>query len=315
MNLHGDDMLKYYKSQNILTLLQRTEKNVRWDGRKVELLCDVLTGQTVNWSEESDWVNCIYNAKRSDGKKGGTKSFETVSSPSNTPQKKEFKRERLHEKSEFDFIDHLSNVKLNTFSSTPNSSHSRVRQQSSTSSPTDYEEVKSEVFNVQLGGNAGVVLGAFWKSLESAFVDDMERSMFHRRILVSEQEYFVATMKKHASEALNMSSTEKIELVNCLQSDLFNVPDDALRIPSVTKQLLLTVSDVRYVLMQLVNTKIENCGRLVKNENIRNWLDVQMSLMLIVYKCMLQTEVGAYVNIELRYDHMLLNTNLIRLTV
>lgn len=282
-------MLKYYRSQNILTLLQlREDKNIHWDNRKAELLCDVLTGQTVNWSEETDWIDCIYNTQQNDDKTI-TESFESGSSLSNT-QEKEFKRERLHGKSEFEFIDHLSSIRSNMFSDS--------LKNTSTAGLTKFEEIKSKIFNMELVGNVGVVLGTFWKSLESTYVGNMEHSMFHRRILISEQESFVTRIKKYVTEVLDKSSTEKIELVNCLQSDLFNVPYDALQISDVTKQLSLTVSDVRNVLMQLINTKVEKCRQFIKNENIRTWLDTQMHSMIIIYKCMLQTEV--------RYHHILL---------
>jgi len=275
-------MLKYYRSQNILTLLQlRVDENILWDNRKAELLCDVLTGQIVNWFEETDWVNCIYNTQQNDGKTI-SESFESGSNLPNT-QEKEFKRERLHGKSEFDFIDHLSNNRSNMFSDS--------LKNLSTARPTKFEEINSNIFNMQLDSNDGVVLGSFWKSLERTYVDNMEHSMFHRRILISEQESFVISIRKYVTEVLDKSSMEKIELVNCLQSDLFNVPYDALQISDVTKQLSLTVSDVRNVLMQLINTKVEKCRQFIKNENIKTWLDTQMSSMIIIYKCMLQTEV------------------------
>jgi len=274
-------MLKFYESQNILTLLHSSKKNSNLHMNEIKLLCNVLTGEIVDWSEKLEGKH-IFNSEYPDNSSTLTNSFESGASSSKSV-KVVFKRERLHGKSEFDFMEHLSSTNSKTFSDTqPNTMEAK---------PTKVEEVKSKVFNTQLIGNAGTVLGKFWKSMENIFIENMENCFFNRRILILEQEPYATSINMYLNDILYKQNIDKIELINRLQSDLFNVPDDALKNPDVTQQLLLTVSDVKVLLIQLIITKIENCRRFIENESIENWLDKQITSMILVYRCILQTEV------------------------
>lgn len=276
--------MKYYRSQSMFTLLQTTEKNISLDAHKVELLCKVLTGQTVKWSEELNWIKCIHDMHQEEDKtiddSFGSDSFQPK------VQENEFKRERLHGKSEFDFIDHMSSMKSNLFSN----AYLNVN----TTKTSKIFEVQSILFNVQLTGNIGIVLGNYWKSLENEFVENMKNCFFHRRILISEGESYVGVLYTHLNEILNRPNIKKIELVKLLQSDLFKIPDVAFTNPDVIRQSLLAVSSAKSVLINLTNKKIETCRQLIENEKNENWLDKQMTSLIMTYKVILQIEVCSY---------------------
>lgn len=273
--------MKYYRLHNIFTLLQTTDRNIYLDVHKVELLCKVLTGQIVNWSEESNWIKCIYGIHQEEEKT----IDDSLGSDSFQPKvpENEFKRERQHGKSEFDFIDHMSSIKSSMFSNT--------YLNANMTKASKIFEVQSILFNVQLSGNIGVVLGNFWKSLENDFVENMNNCFFHRRILLSEEENYMGVLYSCLNEILNRPNQKKIELVKLLQSDLFKIPDVALSKPEITRQSLLAVSGMRSVLINLTNKKIETCRQLIENEENTNWLDKQMTSLIMTYKVILQIEV------------------------
>lgn len=275
LNDAWDSMHRYYNSQNILTLLQILDKNVHLDNRKIELFCNVLTGKTVNWSQEINWIKCIHDMNEEE-----STTVNDVSSESEIFESRTYQRERLHGKSEIDFVDRSP------------SSMSFTRQEDKKHTNSKIFKAQSKSFIMELrSGNNGVILANFWKLLEKEFIESMERCFFFRRILISEQEPFIATIKKSLNEILNRPNENRIKLIKHLQSDLCHIPYSALEIPDVIKQLHVSVSDAKLILTQMTNKKIETCRQLIKNENIETWLEKQMTSMLIVYKFMLQTEV------------------------
>lgn len=308
-------------------MLLNSDKNIYLDSQKIELYCSILTGKNVNWSIEiNKWVNRIDNELM----------INEIMMEVNVPakalikkHKKTFKRERLHLKTEIDFIDHISATKslfssaLSAKQSANVTSHDPLSMPDSESSdsvqtkhdpidyiPTDHEptkyelsepepaepeyepEIKSTMFNKQLSANAvGIALGNFWKLLETQFVDNIENCFMYRRILLYEQEFYIILINKHFNDILNRQNIMKIELVKRLQSDLCNIPENALIIPNITKQLLVAVSDTRIILKQITYQKIEKCRQFIGNETIDNWLDKQITSMFMIYKFILQTEV------------------------
>lgn len=269
-----DEMHKYYRAHNILTLLQNTNDNIH-SHNDIELFCNILTGRTLNWSEETYWINRVNDIR--------PRKSERLNDFSEAMMQRTFKRQRLKGKSEFDFIDHISTVKKSTFSNAAvNSSEMK----------TAAFEGKSNIFNTPLVGNIGRVLGNVWKSLENEFIDNMEKSFFHRRILLSEQEPYVASINKYLNEILIGPNLKKIEFVKNLQSNFFNISNSTQLFSNITKQLLSEVSKTRIILIQLTNQKIEKCRQFIEMENSENWLDKQITSFLMVYTRMLQTEVS-----------------------
>jgi len=278
-----NDLYDYYKSHNRLILLQCKNKNIDLDNYKIELICDVLAGQNVNWSEERYWVNCIHDISEDQ------KNYEASKNPSKSSsvqplkiQKSVFKRKRLHGKSEFEYLDYISSSKVNMMSNEITNSKADI---------TKPEEVKSKLFNVQISEDIGAVLVKYWISMENNFVQNMGWCFFHRRILLSNQIPYMSSINNYINEILKQRNIEKIELVKELQSDLLKIPYGALMIPDVIRQLLSTVADTGVILTQLTNQKIEDCKQFIRNENIDRRLDNTMNLMILVYKHMVQTEV------------------------
>lgn len=277
------DLNEYYKSHKIFTFLQSKNKDIDLDEYKIELICNALTGQHVNWSEESNWVNCIYDSHNDQEHYEGPKTsskFDLVQ-PIKV-QKSVFKRKRLHGKSEFEYLDYISSSKVNMISNELVDSVTVI---------TKPEEVKSKLFNVQINADIGAVLAQFWTSMENNFVQNMEWCFFHRRILISNQIPYMSSINNYVNEILKQPNIEKIELVKLLQSDLLKIPNDALMSPDLTTQLLSTVEDTRVILTELTNHKIKDCKQFIKNVNIDRSLDNTMNSMILVYKHMLQTEV------------------------
>lgn len=278
-------MFKYYRSQNVLTLLQCSDEDLRLDDRKIGLFCDILTGdRVVKWSEETGWVNCVYDWYQDDEGETTTSadSVESGSASSET-RKNVFRKERLHRKLEFDFIDYISNIKSNTFLDSA--------QSWDVAKPTKIEEVKSIMFNVQLGPSAGAVLGAFWKTLENSFVDNMESSFLHRRTLIAQQNAFVVSTDDRLDRMLNAPNADGLALINRFQHDLFLAFTDACTPPGSAGPILSALADATVALERLTNRKIAECRRFVESESIKRFLDRQLSSMITIYKSILQTEV------------------------
>jgi len=277
------DLYEYYKSHKILTFLQSKNKTIDLDEYKIELICNALTGQYVNWSEESNWVNCIYDMHNDQEQNvAPTNSSKDNSVQPIKVQKSVFLRKRLHGKSEFEYLDYISSSKVNMISNELVDSVTVI---------TKPEEVKSKLFNVQINAEIGAVLAQFWISMENNFVQNMEWCFFHRRILISNQLPYMASINNYINEILKQQNIEKIELVKALQSDLLKIPNDALMSPDLITQLLSTVGDTRVILTELTNHKIRDCKQFIRNENIDRSLDNTMNSMILVYKHMLQTEV------------------------
>lgn len=255
--------------------------DIHTDDRKVELLCDVLTGKIVDWSKEIDWVDCVCGVHHRDESIRPVDSFRFGSVAPKWQASSGFKRHRrLHENLESDTVDSESIVESY-----------QVSDSSSTGSPEIVERAWLTLCDMRLSDDAGAVLRAFWTSLESRFVERMEDNLFGRRKLVFEQESFVAKVDEHVDDMLNVTNPGKIELVNCLQFDLSRVPGDALRIPGVVERLWSAVYDARNALRRLTYAKIEKCRRFLEHEAVKNWLDRQVSSMMTVYDHILQTEV------------------------
>jgi len=236
-------------------------------------------GQTVNWSQEIDWVKCIHDMNEEEdtianGASAGSELAET----------KSFQRERIHGKSELDQIDHVSTPTILTRPSQTRQNDSIV-----------FKDQSRYLTMPLLNDNDGTTLANFWKSFEKEFIENMERCFFFRRILLSEQEPFIASINKPINEMLNRPNKNKIEIIKHLQSDLYRIPYSALEIPDVLKQLHVSVSDAKHILTQLSNKKIETCRLFMRNESVENWLDKQITSMFIVYRFMLQTEVRSNV--------------------
>lgn len=316
-------MFNYYRSQNLFTaLLLSSDKNIYLDNQKVELFCSILTGKSVDLTiEMNKWVNRVDNEMMIEIK------VPTKYKPKK--HKKNLKRERLHFKTELEFSNHISTTrsaaKPSFYSSSnvtskptaivvPDYLSSESDSESSDTEPPQYEtivnvpahettehgpgepkyepQIKQTIFDKQIIGNVdGIALGKFWESLEKLFVDNIENYFFYRRILIYEQEFYILSLNTHFNEILYKQNITKIELVKRLQFDLFNIPENALTIPNVTKQLLLAVSDTKFILKQITNQKIEKCRHFIGNENIDSWLDKQITSVFMVYKYILQTEV------------------------
>lgn len=276
------DLHEYYKSHNTLTLLQTKNKNVDLDNYKIELICDVLNGQNVNWSNESNWVNCIYDIHKDQDNYEEPKNSSKLSLQPIKVTKSTFKRKRLHGKSEFEYLDYISSSKVNMITNELLDAKGDI---------TRPEEVKSKLFNVQISADIGVVLVQFWISMEKNFIQNMKWCFFNRRILISNQMPYMSSINNYINEILRQQNIEKIELVKALQSDLLKIPNDALMMPDLIRQLMSTVADTRVILTQLTNQKIKDCKQFIRNENIDKRLDNTMNSMILVYKHMLQTEV------------------------
>jgi len=279
------DLNEYYKSHNTLTLLQIKNKNVDLDNYKIELICDVLNGQNVNWSNESNWVSCIYDMHKDHKDQENDEETKNSSKLSLQPikvTKSVFKRKRLHGKSEFEYLDYISSSKVNMITNELLDTKGDI---------TKPEEVKSKLFNVQISADIGAVLVQFWMSMEKNFIQNMGWCFFNRRILISNQMPYMSSINNYINEILKQQSIEKIELVKELQSDLLKIPNDALMMPDLIRQLISTVADTRVILTQLTNQKIKDCKQFIRNENIDKRLDNTMNSMILVYKHMLQTEV------------------------
>lgn len=272
----SDDTYKYYTSHNVLTLLQVVEENQHFNSQEIELFCDVLIGENINWFD-IDWVTCIQNAKSEIIDLLDSNTFDTIT------QNTTAKRGRLKGKSEFDFIDQLTPIKSDFFINTQLGSNPDVT--------AIITEVESIMFNVQLSGNIGVIFGNIWKSLENEFVNNMEKCFFHRRILFSELEPYVLTISEYINKILNKKDINKLKLVKQLQFDLYNIPGDVLAIPDITRQSLLAVSNIKVILTQTANTKYNRCKQYIQIINTDNWIEKQCQMMLLVYKGILQTEV------------------------
>ncbi|XP_015363135.1 PREDICTED: uncharacterized protein LOC107161292 [Diuraphis noxia] len=282
-----NDLHEYYKSHKILTLLKIKNKEIDLDNNKIELICDILNGQNVNWSNESYWVNCIYDMQIDKDNYETAKNSSKLSLQPINVTKSMFRRKRLHGKSEFEYLDYISSSKVNMISNELVDSKGDI---------TKPEEVKSKLFNVQITADIGAVLVQFWISIEKNFYQNMGWCFFNRRILISNQMPYMSSMNNYINEILNQQNIEKIELVKELQSDLLKIPSDALMMPDLTRQLISTVMDTRVILTQLTNQKIKDCKQFIKNENIDKMLDSTMNSMILVYKHMLQTEVDRTVN-------------------
>lgn len=276
------DLHEYYKSHNALTLLQTKNKNVDLDNYKIELICDVLNGQNVNWSNESNWVDCIYDMHKDQENYEEAKNSSKLNVQPIKVTKSVFKRKRLHGKSEFEYLDYISSSKVNMIT------NELIDTKGDISRP---EEVKSKLFNVQISADVGTVLVQFWISMEKNFIQNMGWCFFNRRILISNQMPYMSSINNYINEILKQQNIEKIELVKELQSDLLKIPNDALMMPTLIKQLISTVADTRVILTQLTNQKIKDCKQFIRNENIDKSLDNTMNSMILVYKHMLQTEV------------------------
>lgn len=262
-------------------MLQSTDINIHLDNNKIELFYNVLTGQTVNWSAESNWIKCIHDMNK-EKLKIENDSFRFDALQSKT-QKSGLTRKRLLGKSEFDFIDHITDFNSKIFLTALLDSYKGESYK--------INEVKLNIFDIHLYGNAGETLGHFWKLQEENFVKNMENCFFYKRILIYERDHYINVINNYIHKIFNTNSLNKIKLVNHLQSDLFNIPYDALMNAQVIRQSLLTVSDVKTILIKLTNEKIEKCRQLIGQEYITNWIDKQMISLIIIYKQILQTEV------------------------
>lgn len=273
-------MFKYYRSQNILTLLKSINKNIFFDKLNTELICNVLTGKILNWSEITNWLNCTYDTHH--------KMYTSLISDSCKWETREstYEREKFHKKSEFDSIDNISTSNDNVF---PN-----VLSNLSLSEQTLTAETTSKLFNVQIDKNVGTILATFWMSLENGFVENMERCFFYKRILMYEQAPFIVTVDNYLNEMLYKPNLKKIDLVRRLQYDLINIPKDTLTISDANRYLFSILSDAKLILTQIINQKIEKCLHFIGGKTITNWLEKQINSIFNVYKCMLQVEVSIY---------------------
>lgn len=262
-------------------MLKSKDVNVQWDNNKIELFYNVLIGKSVNWSDETNWINCIYDKYKPKLKtKNNSNGSDALQSKT---QKGGLHRKRLPGKSEFDFIDHITDFNSNIFLNALLDSYKGESYK--------VNEVKLNIFDIHLHGNVGEMLGHFWNLHEENFIKNMENCFFYKRILAYERDHYINVINNYINKTFNRNSLNKLKLVNHLQSDLFNIPYDALMNAQVIKQSLLTVLDVKTILIQLTNEKIEKCRQLIGQEYISNWLDKQMTSLIIIYKQILQTEV------------------------
>lgn len=283
-------MNKYYRSHGVLTLLHIINDDTVKDNDKVELFCNILTGQSVDWTKEISWVYGYYDEAQR--KKVTVVTEEDVDdsgevgSVVSVVKPKVFKRERRHGKSEFDIIEQMSK-------SFQSCTYSGSIEDIARMGPGLIGNFQSIMINVQLSGKnvVGTILGNFWKSIDRMFVENMEDCFFHRRIVFSEQEPFVRSVKAYLDKILNKPNVHKFEVVQNLQSTLFDVPNGSLANGKFTPILLSTLSDVKSLLVQLTNVKIEKCRAFVENEPFVSWFDKQTEAMTMVYWYMVQNKV------------------------
>lgn len=268
-----------------MTLLQILDENTAGDGDKVELFCNVLTGRTVDWSKEIGWVHCVYGKKQrrkvtmvtEDGSGGSGGSAVSVAQP------KVFNRKRLYGKSEFEMIEQLSK---NFFACL-------YSIKISEKGPGNIRNLQSVLASIQLSGKNvyGTMLGKLWKSTEELFVEGMNNSFFYRRIIFSELEPFAYEVNTFLDKILNKPNVQKLEVVEHLQSVLFEILNRPSTNVDVTPDLLLTLSNVKSLLVQMTNEKIDKCRAFVKNEPFQSWFGKQTEAMTMVYQLMLQSKV------------------------
>lgn len=282
-NLFDDnwnDMIKYYRSHGVLTYLQSTDKHLNLDNHKIELLCDILSGQIVDWTEESNWAHCT---QPMDQKHNKTIN-KLLESKSSHPKSQEivFKRKRTHGKSEFDFMDHIYSHKSNSFAN-------KLSVKQIENNLTKSESIKSKMFNMQLNSNIGKVLANFWKSMENIFVQNMEKCFHCRRILFSEQESFLFSINNYLNEILNRSSIKKNDVIKSLQYKMSSIPYEVQVFPDNDGRLFLAAA--KDFMIQLTNEKLEKYRQFIENNSIERWIDKQLASMFLIYKCVIQTEV------------------------
>lgn len=281
---HWDSIDEYYKSQGILTVLKPSEKNMTVNVADIDFFCDIVTNQTVVWNKSSRWINITESTileDNSDVKSQlSSSSIQKESKHDNT-----FKRERLRGKSEFDFVEHITTINAKLFSN--------ILLHSQSSQINNIDHITSSLFFNQLRGDDVSTMGRIWVSLENLFLETLENCFFYRRILLSEQEPHIVTVKNILNGLLKTQNTNKIELIKQLQFDLSKVPLNKENLPSnIKKQLFSALSDVRVLLIQKTNSKIEKCKQFIEREIAEYWLDKQMYCIFAVHKCMLQAEVS-----------------------
>lgn len=273
-------MLKYYGSHGVLTYLKSTDKHLNIDNHKIELFCDVLSGQIVDWTEESDWAQCI----QSTDQKYNSMTHKLLKSELSHPKSQEtaFKRKRTHGKSEFDFMDHIYSHKSDSFVN----KFSVVKIENNISKS---ESIKSKMFNIQLNSNIGKVLANFWISIENIFIQNMEKCFHCRRILFSEQESFIASMSNYLNEILNTPSIKKYDIIKSLQYKMSSITYEIQAFPDNDGRLFLAVA--KDFMIQLTYEKVEKFKQFLGNNYIERWTDKQLSSLFLIYKCVIQAEV------------------------
>lgn len=264
-----------------MTYVQSTDQHLNFDNHKIELFCDILSGQIVNWTEESDWAQCIQHMDR----KCNTTINKLLESKSFHPKSQEsvFKRKRTHGKSEFDFMDHIYSHKSDSFAN----KLSVVKTEDNLSKS---DSMKSKMFGLQLSSNIGKVLANFWKSMENIFVQNMEKCFHCRRIIFSEQESFFVSMSNYLNEILTRPSIKKNDIIKSLQYKLSYIPYKVQVFPNNDGRLLLAAA--KDFMIQLTNEKIEKYRRFLGNNYIERWIDKHLASMFLIFKCVIQTEVG-----------------------
>lgn len=287
-----DDVYKYYRSQSLLTLLKYTDMNIFLNYHIIELFCNVLTGQIVNWSEVTNLIDCTYDVHQSNT------SIISNSYISKTTEKT-FRKEKLYFKSQFDFLDYLSSMfPIALYSLSQKAKNVIV-------------EMTSKLFHAQLNKNDGTILAEFWKLLENEFVGNMERCFFYRRILIYEQEPFIIAANNYLNQILYQRNSKKLDVVRRLQYDLINIPNDTMTISNASEKLLSVVSDAKLILTQMISQKIKTCLDFIGDKIITNWLDKQINSIFKTYMCMLQVEVCTYLmRLLLRLEYFF-NLNLL----
>ncbi|XP_050527816.1 uncharacterized protein LOC126897912, partial [Daktulosphaira vitifoliae] len=279
---------QYYKAQGILTILKASEKNMLINDADLEFFCDVITNETVKWNKSLRWIN-VTQSTMLENSNFDYKSQLSNSFIQNKSTHKTFKRGRLRGKSEFDFVEHITTMNAKMFSN--------ILLYSPSSQMTNISQVTTNLFYNQIRREDGITMGRVWMSLENLFVESMESCFFNKRILLSEQVPYIITIKNILNGMLRRQDINKIELVKQLQTNLSKVPlnNDILPL-NITKTLLSAVSDVRVLLIQKTNLKIEKCKKFIEKEIIETWLDKQMHSLFAVYMCMLQSELDRAVN-------------------
>lgn len=262
-----------------MTYLQSTDNHLNLDNHKIELFCDVLTGQIVDWTEESNWVQCIQSTDR----KYNAAINELFESESSHPKPQEtvFIKKRTHEKSEFDIMAHMYSHKSDSFAN-------KLSVEQIKDNLTKSESIKSKMIDMQLSSNIGKVLAIFWESMEKIFVQNMEKCFHYRRILFSEQESFLLSISNYLNEILNRPSIKKYEIIKRLQYEMSSIPYEVQVFPDNGR---LVVSIARQLMVELTNEKIKKYRQFLGNNNIESWIDKQLASMFLIYKCVIQTEV------------------------